>query len=180
MKLKQLIFLLVSTVSTAPALFASDSLYDYSSLNFRLRSESGLTLQKNFPTASSDYPGTSYWYVEGKDYNQDYYAEIRIIDCREFLKNKSKSSHDSIWKVYESNVSKSRYPWPDTTASFKGINALAGGGKTVSGALHGNKKVAYKYLDFMNKGIIYSLAIFDRKKILNESFEDFKVRFELM
>lgn len=173
-----LLLLLVFAMRTE--VFAQDSTYIYAELGFSLRSGEGLTLQESFPKESTEYPGTSYFYVEGKEANEDYIAEIRLIDCRTYLDNKSSASYDSLWKVYELNASKSRYPFPDTTTRFNGLNSLQGGGKTVSGISHGNKKVAYKYVDFMHQGIIYSIAIFDRKKILNASFENFLQRFQLI
>ena len=162
-------------------LFAQDSLYTFSKLNFSLRSANGgLTLQKDFPRQSSSIKdATEYDYFEGDEKNDNYLAEIRTYDCREKLKFDGEAEKDKFFRNYMHYVYTHHEEPSDTISSFRNGPCLIGHGNYVSGVMHGNKKQAYKFIVFFYKDIIFEIMISDTKKNLEKNYAEFFTRFEL-
>jgi hypothetical protein len=163
-------------------IFAQDSLYTFSKLCFSLRSANGgLTLQKNFPRQSpSIKDATEYDYCEGDEKNENYFAEIRIYDCREKLKLNAEPEKEKFFRNYIHDVYTHHEEPSDTTSTFRNGPCIIGHGNYVSGALHGNKKQVYKFIVFFYKDIIFEVTISDTKKNLEKTYAEFFTRFELI
>ncbi|CAN5235786.1 hypothetical protein BH09BAC5_BH09BAC5_03240 [soil metagenome] len=159
----------------------ADSSYSFDKLNFKLNSESGLTVQPGFPRVSPDDKNvTEYRYAEGKIGNENYFTEIFLNDYREKLTFYSEKEKNAFFRKYMHESYNHHTPSPDTTGSFRNMACVEGHGNYSGGFLRGSKKIVYRYIIFFYKDIIFEIMVTDIKKKLNNSYVDFFQRFELI
>src|SRR5574337_90328 len=158
---------------------AKDSLYVYEQLHFKLTTWWPPTLQPSYPR--TDEKGvTVYDYVEGKDSNEYYLAEIRVKDCREKMVGITTGVKQLFYDSVLNNVYMHHDPTPDSTKTFRGARCIIGDGDYVSGILHGDKKQRYIFIAFFHDDFFFEIIVSDTKKKVQASYEDFLNRFELI
>lgn len=157
--------------------FGHDSTYVVAEFGFKILSQTGLTKQNPFPYSQNSYDHCpEYGYCEGKDSNEKYIGEIRILDCRKLFANKSAESISTIVKAYYKEACESHYGGLDSSRTYKNSFCLIGVGDFIK--KRGEKKEAYKYMVIAHGDFIYTLTVMDIKKNVPASFEDLLKRFD--